>query len=482
MSSSPSSRAARPRSPATPRTSARPSTPPRGHGWVTQASLSSATRTPLDFTANTRLRTRTTVTDLQNRLIHLQYGDIVPTPTANGTLTPGAWEHVLANGRYAVTVSVGDQPGAAKTGCPAPCYDSQHTVRAEGVRPCSTAFQATAATEYRTGTATVDVTDGRLTVDAIGGTNTKMNWLTIASAGPVAPDTTPPAAPPSACSASPATPRRAVVDRPERHRRRRLQRLPRRSARPSRPAPRRKVNTSLVTGTSFTDTGLTNGTTVRLRRHGRRHRRQRGPVASVGDGHPGDRCRRRRQPEGRLRRRGHQPPAGYLLDYGQPFGAPDQRQPGHRQLSYGWVSPAPRRRSRSRATAATATPTAPSANEPDARLATLVHMQYAGQRDHRCSRDASWELAVPNGAYPVTVDVGDAGTAVDSSLLGQRREPERHRRLRPDDREQVRHRHPDRHRHRRPAHPEPGRRHQHQDRPTSTSPRSTGPTGRTPSA
>ena len=86
----------------------------------------------MDLTANTRLRTRT-VTDLQNRTIHMQYGDIVPTPTANGSLISGAWEYALPNGRYTVAAGVGDQPGGAKTGCAAPCYDSLHTIRAEGV-------------------------------------------------------------------------------------------------------------------------------------------------------------------------------------------------------------------------------------------------------------------------------------------------------------------------------------------------------------
>ncbi len=84
----------------------------RGYGWITQSSLSSATHTPLDLSANTRLRTRAAVTDLQNRLVHMQYGDIVPTPTANGSLTAGAWEYLVPNGRYTVTASVGDQPGA----------------------------------------------------------------------------------------------------------------------------------------------------------------------------------------------------------------------------------------------------------------------------------------------------------------------------------------------------------------------------------
>ncbi len=121
-----------------------------GRGWVTQASLAGPTHTPLDLSANTRLRTRAGISAENSRLIHLQYGDIVPTPTTGGVLTPGAWEHALPNGRYTVTASVGDQPGAAKAGCAAPCYDSSHVVRAEGVTVVP-AFQATAAVEYRSG-------------------------------------------------------------------------------------------------------------------------------------------------------------------------------------------------------------------------------------------------------------------------------------------------------------------------------------------
>ena len=45
-------------------------------------------------------------------------------------------------------MSVGDQPGAAKTGCAAPCYDSTHT-SAPRASPLIAAFQATAAVEYR---------------------------------------------------------------------------------------------------------------------------------------------------------------------------------------------------------------------------------------------------------------------------------------------------------------------------------------------
>ncbi|GIE36181.1 hypothetical protein Ait01nite_092260 [Actinoplanes italicus] len=137
----------------------------RGYGWVRQDSLA-GTRVPLDLTANTRDRARAGVEARLNTLIHLQYGD---TGGTAGVATPGAWEYVLPNGTYQVTVAVGDRPS----------YDSSHTIRVEGVAAIS-AFVSTAAAEFRTATVTVPVSDGRLTVDAAGGTNTKLNYVDIA--------------------------------------------------------------------------------------------------------------------------------------------------------------------------------------------------------------------------------------------------------------------------------------------------------------
>ncbi|MFI7603065.1 Ig-like domain-containing protein [Actinoplanes sp. NPDC049681] len=135
----------------------------RGSGWVVQGSA-----TPLDLSRNTRDRARTGIDARLNTLIHMQYGDV---GGSNGVPTPGAWEYALPAGSYQVTVSVGDQPA----------YDSSHTVRVEGVAAIS-GFVSTAAAEYRTATVTVAVTDGRLTVDAIGGSNTKLNYIEIAPA------------------------------------------------------------------------------------------------------------------------------------------------------------------------------------------------------------------------------------------------------------------------------------------------------------
>ncbi|PJJ57485.1 fibronectin type 3 domain-containing protein [Mumia flava] len=152
-----------------------------GIGWVTQDSVASdphGDHDPLDLTRNTRVRTRTApVTALQNRLIHLQYDDVDGGAGTNGEHTAGAFERTVPNGWYEVTVMVGDQPGAGDV------YDSQYVVRAEGSTIIDS-FQATAANEYDTGTGVVQVTDGRLTVDAIGGVNTKINTLEIVSSDP----------------------------------------------------------------------------------------------------------------------------------------------------------------------------------------------------------------------------------------------------------------------------------------------------------
>ncbi|HET6530253.1 MAG TPA: hypothetical protein VFH03_06495 [Actinoplanes sp.] len=144
----------------------------RGSGWVRQDSLP-GTRVPLDLTRNTRNRARAGIDARLNTLIHLQYGDV---GGSNGVLTAGAYEFAVPAGSYQVTVSAGDQPA----------YDSSHTVRVEGTTAIS-GFVSTAAAEYRQATVTVPVTDGRLTVDAIGGTNTKLNYLEIGRVTATAP-------------------------------------------------------------------------------------------------------------------------------------------------------------------------------------------------------------------------------------------------------------------------------------------------------
>jgi N-acetylneuraminic acid mutarotase len=155
-----------------------------GFGWVTQASLSSGTHVPLDLAPNTRDRNMTADQRLDT-FIHMQF------PTAGGTnvTTPGAWECSVANGFYTVTVAVGDA---------ANYFDSTHRISVEGAIAIPN-FVPTASTHFATATVTVNVTDGLLTIDAIGGTNTKLDFVDIA---PATADTTPPA-PPAGVTATP---------------------------------------------------------------------------------------------------------------------------------------------------------------------------------------------------------------------------------------------------------------------------------------
>ena len=101
---------------------------------------------------------------------------LVGTRRKNNT-TPGAWEIAVPNGTYQVTVAVGD-PSAGSD-------PEFHTINVEGVTAISR-FQPVgssgASTRQTSATVSVNVSDGRLTLDALGGTNTKIAYVDIASA------------------------------------------------------------------------------------------------------------------------------------------------------------------------------------------------------------------------------------------------------------------------------------------------------------
>ena len=140
----------------------------RGYGWVTQASLGQATPTPIDISPNAR--DRNAVNDQRlDTLLHMQYPSRVN--SASAVKTPAAWEYNLLNGTYEVTVSVGDSTA----------FDSTHDINIEGVEAIDS-FVPTAADRFEESTVTVEVTDGKLTVDAVGGSNTKINYLEIIEA------------------------------------------------------------------------------------------------------------------------------------------------------------------------------------------------------------------------------------------------------------------------------------------------------------
>jgi hypothetical protein len=154
----------------------------RGFGWVTEASLSSASHTPLDVSPNAR--DRDAVSDQRlDTFIHMQYPSSVSSSTA--VKTPAAWELAVPNGSYSVTVSVGD----------ASAVDSTHRIRIEGLVAIA-GFVPTSSNRFGQATVTVSVGDGRLTVDAIGGTNTKINYVDVRGAATTPPPPPPPPPPP----------------------------------------------------------------------------------------------------------------------------------------------------------------------------------------------------------------------------------------------------------------------------------------------
>ena len=124
----------------------------RGFGWVAQGSS-----TPVSLVGQTR--ERVTASELRlDTLIQVQ----MPTGTT------GRWEHAEADGTYDVTVSAGD-----------PSYlDSTHRVQVEGTLAINN-FAPTSGNRTRQATVRVSVTDGRLTLDMAGGTNTKLNYVDI---------------------------------------------------------------------------------------------------------------------------------------------------------------------------------------------------------------------------------------------------------------------------------------------------------------
>ena len=139
------------------------------YGWLTTDGL-----TPLDLSANARNRNLAAIDTLQNTLLHMQYGDA---GGSNGISTEGIWEIILPNGIYEVKVNAGDAIVDGFAGSiPA------HSINVEGVSVIDKYVPTGpvgAASRFTSGTATVTVIDGRLTIDAFGGFNTKINAVEI---------------------------------------------------------------------------------------------------------------------------------------------------------------------------------------------------------------------------------------------------------------------------------------------------------------
>jgi hypothetical protein len=106
--------------------------------------------------------------------MHMQADDV---PSFNGTPLPGSWAIAVPNGTYSVTVAVGDPQLSS--------VPESHTINVEGNTAIANYVPSGAAgssTRHATAARTVFVSDGRLTLDTEGGTNTKIDYVDIAAA------------------------------------------------------------------------------------------------------------------------------------------------------------------------------------------------------------------------------------------------------------------------------------------------------------
>ncbi|HKG68658.1 MAG TPA: Ig-like domain-containing protein [Segetibacter sp.] len=129
------------------------------YGWIKRSD-----KTPLDLTRNGRKRNFPS--DILLATLMVMQGNNINNFT--GTPTEGIWEAQVTNGNYDVTVSVGDGTWT----------DSRNCINIEGVDAIAD-FVPTTTARFKSATVTVTVSDGYLTIDAIGGNNTKINTVII---------------------------------------------------------------------------------------------------------------------------------------------------------------------------------------------------------------------------------------------------------------------------------------------------------------
>ena len=125
----------------------------------------------LSLVGNGRDRERAGIPALLDSILHMQYGDANGGTGTNGIKTEGMWELAVPDGLYSVKIGVGDEKGADS-------YDSNYVVNVEGSLGVN-GFVGSDATQYQTVTTTVGVWDGKLTIDARDGVNTKIGYIEV---------------------------------------------------------------------------------------------------------------------------------------------------------------------------------------------------------------------------------------------------------------------------------------------------------------
>ena len=149
-----------------------------GFGWITEASLADGQpgTVPDAIAPYTAALDDRMTPGVDPRLTSYAHFAIPDAPSTSAQRW--AWEHKLENGWYAVTVAVGDTGGA---------NDSVNVLNIEG-KPFMAPWTPTASFKTNLVTGVVEVTDGRLTLDSVGGTNTEIQYIEIEALPDITPD------------------------------------------------------------------------------------------------------------------------------------------------------------------------------------------------------------------------------------------------------------------------------------------------------
>jgi hypothetical protein len=347
----------------------------RGYGWIREDSLFSSTRVPVDIRANGRERGRSGIAPELDTFVYM-----APLSIADQSVVRVAavWEYMVANGNYRVTVSAGDGPP----------YDSDNVITVEGTTAIDH-FKPKQNNEYQQKSVRVTVNDGRLTVDSIGGINTTINFIEVQSLDFKHPDNS---RGPKNLDAVPGK------DKVKLH----WDEVPDAVGYNIYKSTSLPVNTSGSPinnrphkRNSYDDNDVINGVTYYYK------------VAAISadntqemsvtmNATPSAAMVTSTEIKVNFSDASTVPPAGYLRDFGEAYGTRTGNYQGS-GMTYGWVKPN------------TTTPVSlvgwgrnrTGATQTDVRLLSLIHMQK--------SPGGSWEIALPNGSYNVTVTVGDAG-------------------------------------------------------------------------
>ncbi|WKN32537.1 PKD domain-containing protein [Porifericola rhodea] len=134
------------------------------YGWVS----ADGSHTPLSLVGNGRNRNRSGFTLQENTLMHMQYNHV---GGSSGVSQEGVWEIAVPNGDYEVTITAGDLSNENLSG-------TKHHINVEGKNVLSYDAQI-GQINLQSRMDIIKVNDGKLTLDASGGYNSKIMSVVI---------------------------------------------------------------------------------------------------------------------------------------------------------------------------------------------------------------------------------------------------------------------------------------------------------------